>query len=99
MTKRSRLVEWEDPSRFADALGKLSGLEFIRAFLSGRLPAPPIAEEGVSSGEAPAPADDNPQLAELQDKVASAFEERGVATIRASIGGEPTDDTEFQILR
>ncbi len=36
---------------------------------------------------------------ELQDKVATEFENRGVATIRASIGGEPTDDTQFQILK
>ena len=36
---------------------------------------------------------------ELQDRVASAFEDRGIATIRASIGGPPTDDTSFQILR
>lgn len=35
---------------------------------------------------------------ELQDKVASAFEGKGIATIRASIGGEPTDSTSFQIL-
>ena len=37
--------------------------------------------------------------AELQDKVASAFEAEGVAVIRATIGGEPTDDTQFQIVQ
>ncbi len=36
---------------------------------------------------------------ELQDKVATEFENRGVATIRASIGVEPTDDTQFQVLK
>ncbi|MCK4516870.1 MAG: hypothetical protein KAU31_16525 [Spirochaetaceae bacterium] len=35
---------------------------------------------------------------ELQDKVASAFEAEGIAVIRATIGGESTDDTQFQIL-
>jgi len=36
---------------------------------------------------------------ELQDKVASAFEDEGFSTIRASIGGLPTDNTSFQILK
>lgn len=36
--------------------------------------------------------------AELQDKVASAFEAEGMAVIRAAIGGEPTDDTQFQVF-
>lgn len=36
---------------------------------------------------------------ELQDKVASAFEKMGVATIRAEIGGVPTDPTDFEILK
>ncbi|MBI9105164.1 MAG: mevalonate kinase [Spirochaetales bacterium] len=36
---------------------------------------------------------------ELQDRVASAFEAEGIATIRASIGGHPTDGTLFQILK
>jgi mevalonate kinase len=36
---------------------------------------------------------------ELQDRVASAFEERGVPTIRATIGGAPTDDRPSEILR
>ncbi len=35
---------------------------------------------------------------ELQDKVASAFEAEGIAVIRATIGGKPTDDTRFQIV-
>ena len=36
---------------------------------------------------------------ELQEKVASAFEAEGIATIRATIGGRPTDSTMFQILK
>jgi mevalonate kinase len=36
---------------------------------------------------------------ELQEKVASAFEAQGIATIRATIGGAPTDDRAFQILK
>ena len=36
---------------------------------------------------------------ELQEKVASAFEAKGIATIRAIIGGIPTDATTFQILK
>jgi len=36
---------------------------------------------------------------ELQEKVASAFEAEGIATIRATIGGIPTDGTSFQILK
>jgi mevalonate kinase len=36
---------------------------------------------------------------ELQEKVASAFEAEGIATIRATIGGKPTDETKFQILK
>ncbi|MDA3955211.1 mevalonate kinase [Oceanispirochaeta sp.] len=36
---------------------------------------------------------------ELQEKVAAAFEAKGIATIRATIGGTPTDDSSFQILK
>jgi len=35
---------------------------------------------------------------DLQDRVASAFEAEGVAVIRATIGGEPTDDTQVQVF-
>lgn len=35
---------------------------------------------------------------ELQDRVASAFEAQGIATIRATIGGVPTDDRQSAIL-
>ncbi len=36
---------------------------------------------------------------DLQEKVASRFEEMGVPVIRASIGGKPTDDTQHQVLK
>ena len=36
---------------------------------------------------------------ELQEKVASAFEAEGIATIRATIGNRPTDSTVSQILK
>lgn len=36
---------------------------------------------------------------ELQEKVAAAFEAEGIATIRASIGGKPTDKSSSQILK
>ena len=36
---------------------------------------------------------------ELQEKVARAFEAKGIATIRATIGGAPTDGRAFQILK
>jgi len=35
---------------------------------------------------------------ELQDRVASAFEAQGIATIRATIGGAPTDARQSAIL-
>jgi mevalonate kinase len=36
---------------------------------------------------------------ELQENVATAFEDKGIATIRATIGGQPIDPTAFQILK
>lgn len=35
---------------------------------------------------------------ERQERVASAFESRGISTIRATIGGKPTDETSFKVL-
>ncbi len=35
---------------------------------------------------------------DLQEKVASAFEERGVPTIRAYIGVPPTDNTQYEVV-
>ena len=40
---RSRTITWEDPAPTAAAGRQLSGLEFLRAVSSGKLPAPPIA--------------------------------------------------------
>ena len=40
---RSRTFEWKDPSVSAAAVGRESGLDFLRSVLSGRLPAAPIA--------------------------------------------------------
>ncbi|MGW2563621.1 PaaI family thioesterase [Streptomyces sp. NPDC001514] len=40
---RSRTFEWGDPKISAAAVGRTSGLEFLRDVLAGRLPAPPIA--------------------------------------------------------
>lgn len=40
---RSRTFEWGDPQVSAAAVGRTSGLEFLRDVLAGRLPAPPIA--------------------------------------------------------
>lgn len=40
---RSRTFEWQDPQVSAAAVGRASGLEFLRDVLAGRLPAPPIA--------------------------------------------------------
>ncbi|MDX2646885.1 PaaI family thioesterase [Streptomyces sp. PA03-1a] len=40
---RSRTFEWGDPKVSAAAVGRTSGLEFLRDVLAGRLPAPPIA--------------------------------------------------------
>ncbi|GGV10206.1 phenylacetic acid degradation protein [Streptomyces filipinensis] len=54
---RSRTFEWQDPSVSAAAVGRESGLDFLRSVL-GRLPAPPIAAtlgftlEEVESGRA-----------------------------------------------
>jgi len=41
---RSRSFKWTDPARFAEPIQKLSGIEFMRAFLNGALPAPPFME-------------------------------------------------------
>jgi uncharacterized protein (TIGR00369 family) len=41
---RSRSFRWPDPGRFVEPIQKLSGLDFMRAFLAGDLPAPPFME-------------------------------------------------------
>lgn len=40
---RSRTYSWGDPNALRDAGSTLSGLEFIKAIVEGRLPPPPIA--------------------------------------------------------
>ncbi|WP_369241669.1 PaaI family thioesterase [Streptomyces sp. R21] len=39
---RSRTYEWEDPALSAAAVGKGTGLEFLRDIVAGRIPGPPI---------------------------------------------------------
>ena len=41
---RSRQFRWPDPARYEGPIRTLSGLEFMRAFLTGALPAPPFME-------------------------------------------------------
>lgn len=41
---RRRTLRWSDPTQFVEPIRKLSGLEFMRAFLSGDLPPPPFME-------------------------------------------------------
>lgn len=41
---RSRTFTWEDPTVSAGAVGKGTGLDFLREIVAGRLPAPPISE-------------------------------------------------------
>ncbi|MFB7307486.1 PaaI family thioesterase [Streptomyces sp. NPDC056192] len=40
---RSRTYEWEDPAVSAAAVGRTTGLEFVREIATGRLPSAPIA--------------------------------------------------------
>lgn len=40
---RTRTYEWDDPAITAAAVGRASGLEFLREVQAGRLPAAPIA--------------------------------------------------------
>ena len=41
---RTRTFRWADPAQFADPISKMSGLDFMRAFLTGQLPSPPFME-------------------------------------------------------
>jgi uncharacterized protein (TIGR00369 family) len=41
---RTRTFRWPDPAQFIEPISKLSGLDFMRAFLTGQLPAPPFME-------------------------------------------------------
>ncbi len=40
---RTKQVSWEDPHQLAEAARDVSGLEFLRSMIEGRLPRPPIA--------------------------------------------------------
>ncbi|WP_369250870.1 PaaI family thioesterase [Streptomyces sp. R41] len=40
--ERSRTYDWQDPTISAAAVGRSSGLEFLREILAGRVPSPPI---------------------------------------------------------
>ena len=41
---RARSFRWADPGRFAEPIRRMPGLDFMRAFLAGELPAPPFME-------------------------------------------------------
>jgi uncharacterized protein (TIGR00369 family) len=41
--ERRRTVTWEDPAPGAEAAGKMSGLEYLRAIARGELPGAPMA--------------------------------------------------------
>src|SRR5258707_101166 len=40
---RTRTITWDDPMITAQAVGKTSGLEFLRAMIRGEMPRPPAA--------------------------------------------------------
>ena len=42
-TTRTRTFSWDDPMITAVAVGKTSGLEFLRAMIRGEMPRPPFA--------------------------------------------------------
>jgi uncharacterized protein (TIGR00369 family) len=41
---RTRTILWQDPAQFEEPIRKLSGIEFMRAFLTGDLPPPPFMQ-------------------------------------------------------
>lgn len=41
---RTRTILWQDPAQFEAPIRKLSGIEFMRAFLAGDLPPPPFMQ-------------------------------------------------------
>ena len=43
-TVRQRTVTWQDPHLGAAQIPEMSGLDYVRAMIDGRVPAPPIAE-------------------------------------------------------
>jgi uncharacterized protein (TIGR00369 family) len=42
--RRTRTILWQDPAQFEEPIRKLSGIEFMRAFLAGDLPPPPFMQ-------------------------------------------------------
>ena len=42
--ERTRTLRWQDPAQFAEPIHRLSGIEFMRRFLTGDLPPPPVME-------------------------------------------------------
>ncbi len=42
--QRARTLRWQDPAQFAEPIRRLSGIDFMRSFLSGELPPPPVME-------------------------------------------------------
>jgi uncharacterized protein (TIGR00369 family) len=41
---RTRTLRWSDPNQFAEPIRRMSGLDFMREFLVGKLPSPPFME-------------------------------------------------------
>jgi uncharacterized protein (TIGR00369 family) len=41
---RSRTFSWQDPAQFEEPIRRLSGIEFMRGFLTGELPSPPFMQ-------------------------------------------------------
>jgi uncharacterized protein (TIGR00369 family) len=41
--RRSRTVNWQDPMITAQAMSNMNGLDFLRATIDGRIPAPPVS--------------------------------------------------------
>src|SRR3954466_1903546 len=41
---RTRTIEWDDPTASARRGMEMSGIDYMRAILSGEIPAPPIAQ-------------------------------------------------------
>jgi uncharacterized protein (TIGR00369 family) len=42
--RRSRIINWQDPMIGANAMKKISGMEYLSGMVSGEIPPPPIAQ-------------------------------------------------------
>lgn len=62
-TARTRTFDWQDPATTATNVGRLSGLEFLRAIGRGELPPPPVTR---MLGMGVITADEGTVVAELQ---------------------------------